>query len=354
MKQGIELIKELALAFGPPSCEGEVTALIERELQDCGAELTKDRMGNLLARLPGPQGSPRVLLSAHTDEVGFMITEIDDEGFLRFENVGGIHEGVLMGRQVLLGDEQRRVPGVIAAKGIHVQTAEERKKLPKSSELYIDIGTKDRAESEALLSRGDFGVFDVPFTRLGEQGEYMACKALDDRLGCAVLIELLRAVKDKHLPLDLYFAFTVREEIGRSGALVTANRLAPDVAFIIETTAIADHPLVPEHKRVASVGAGGVISLLDRSTIYDRTLVDLALDCAKVQQIPVQIKKYVSGGNDAACIQKSRAGVRCMALSAPTRYLHAPVSVAAVRDFEAMVALLAAVLEKLKGALEYV
>ncbi len=348
MKQGIELIARLAACFGPSACEGEVADAIREELDGLPVTVKRDRMGNLTAHLKGPENAPRVMLCAHMDEVGFMITEIDEDGFLRFDNLGGIDRRVLCGRNVLIGDERRRVRGVIAAKGIHLQSADERKKIPEQDNLYIDIGACDRAEAEQLVSLGDFGVFDTPFATFGKENGYLRGKALDDRMGCALLIEALRAVADKRLPLDLYFCFTVREEIGKSGAEVTANRILPHYALILETTAIADLPEVPAAKQVARVGEGGVLSLLDRATIYDRALVDRALALAREKQIPVQVKKYVSGGNDAAHIQRCGTGTRCLALSAATRYLHAPVSVAAARDYTAMLDLVVAMLENWK------
>lgn len=348
MKQGIELIERLARCFGPTSCEGEVATAIREELVGLPVVLHEDRMGNLVAHLQGPSDAPRMMLSAHMDEVGFMITEIDEDGFLRFDTLGGIDTRVLCGRSVMLGDESKRVPGVIAAKGIHLQDADERKKMPSVGDMYIDIGARDREDAERMVALGDFGVFDTPFLRFGKDGSYIRCKALDDRMGCALLIEILRAVADKQLPLDLYFCFTVREEIGKSGALVTANRISPDVAIVLETTAIADLPSVKAAKRVAKVGEGGVLSLADRSTIYDKELIAFALETAKAHGIPVQIKQYVSGGNDAAHIQRSGRGTRCLALSAATRYLHAPVSVAAVRDFETMRDLVIAMLNDWK------
>jgi len=352
VKSGVELIEKLALCFGPCACEGEVEQAIREELAQSRATLSTDRMGNLTAHLAGPEGAPRIMLSAHMDEVGFMITYIEKEGFLRFDTVGGIDRAVISGRAVLLGDETKRIPGVIAAKGIHQQTAKERKALPELSDLYIDIGTKSREETEKVLERGDFGVFDTRFARFGKEGAYIKCKALDDRLGCAVLIEVLRAVEEKALPLDLWFCFTVREEIGKSGAGVTANRLQPDFGIIVETTAIADVADVEPARRVATVGEGGVLSLLDRSTVYDRALIDFALETGAKYAVPVQVKRYVSGGNDAAHVQRSGAGVRCMALSAATRYLHAPVSVAAVRDYENMIGLLTHMLTDWKEELK--
>ncbi len=351
MRTGIELLARLCACFGPTSCEGEVARAIETELAGLPLTLQKDTMGNLTAHIKGPEGAPRVMLSAHMDEVGFMITEIDEDGFLRFDTLGGIDPRVLCGRCVLIGDEDKRVSGVIAAKGIHLQDKDERKKLPSGDDLYIDIGAKDRADAETLVSLGDFGVFDTPFAIFGKDGSYVRGKALDDRLGCALLVELARELTNTPVPLDVWLCFTVREEIGRSGALVTANRLCPDVAIVLETTAIADIAEVAPSHRVASVGEGGVLSLVDRSTIYDRALVDFALACAKKHDIPVQIKRYVSGGNDAAHIQKSGVGVRCLVLSAATRYLHAPMSVAARADYEAMRALLIALLSELREEL---
>ena len=344
MLSGVALIEKLCQAFGPTGCEEPVARLIREELQNTRAELTSDRMGNLVAHLPGPAGALRVMLSAHMDEVGFMITDIEEKGFLRFFRLGGIDPRVLAGRLVNVGDGEKTVPGIIAALGIHFTTKEDRKKVPDVDDLFIDIGVGSREEAEKLVAIGDFAAFDSPFAAFGQNDGWLKGKALDDRAGCAVLIEALRAVEKAGLPLDLYFCFTVREEIGLSGAAVTAHRIAPDFSFVIETTAIADLPGVPDARQVADVGKGGVLSLLDNGTIYDRDLVNFALATGQKNGIPVQVKRYVSGGNDAKHIQRSGSGVRCMALSAPTRYLHAPVSVAALSDITAIRDLLTAML----------
>ena len=339
------LIEKLSLAFGPSGCEGEVADIIRHELTGLPVELTSDRMGNLIAHLKGPEGAPRVMLSAHMDEVGFMITEIEKEGFLRFSTLGGIDPRVLVGRAVQIGNEDKRALGVISAKGIHFQDREERQKLPKISEMYIDLGVASREEAQGLVALGDFGTFDTRFVEFGKDKAYFSGKALDDRVGCAILLEVLRAAVAQRPALDLWFAFTVREELGISGATVAANRIAPDIAIVLETTAIADLPSVDASRRVANVGKGGVLSLLDRGTIYDRDLIDATLATAKERGIPVQVKRYVSGGNDAKNIQRTRQGVRCLAFSLPTRYLHAPVSVGKYSDVTAMVDLLSAMLE---------
>lgn len=344
MLNGVQLIEKLCLAFGPTGCEEPVANIIREELAGTRAEISTDRMGNVVAHLPGPAGAPRVMLSAHMDEVGFMITDIEDKGFLRFSRLGGIDPRVLAGRLVNIGDGEKTVPGIIAALGIHFMNREDRKKVPDVDDLFIDIGADGKEAAEKLVAIGDFGTFDTPFAVFGQNDGWVKGKALDDRAGCAVLIEVLRALEKSTPCLDLYFCFTVREEIGLSGASVTAHRIAPDFSFVIETTAIADVPGVSDARRVADVGQGGVLSLMDNGTIYDRALVDFALATGAENGIPVQVKRYVSGGNDAKHIQRSGAGVRCMALSAPTRYLHAPVSVASLTDIVAIRDLLIAML----------
>lgn len=336
MKDLITLIEKFSLAFGPSGCEAGVAALIREELSGLPIELSVDRVGNLTAHVASAAGAPRVMLSAHMDEVGFMITEIDKHGFLHFATVGGIDTRVMVGRAVQILGKDGILCGVISAKGIHFQDAEERKKLPKIEDMYIDIGVSDKESAEALVARGDFATFDTAFLPFGKDGAYLSGKALDDRVGCAILVSLLRRVAGGKLPVDLYCTFTVREEIGLSGATNAANRIAPDIAVVLECTAMADLPDVPAARRVADMGEGGVLSLIDRSTIYDRDLVDLALAVGARESIPVQVKRYLSGGNDAGNIQRTGRGVRCLALSAPTRYLHAPVSVMRASDALAM------------------
>lgn len=335
---GIELLKKLCLEFGPSGCEETVADEIERQLLGV-ASLTRDRVGNLYARLDGDgEGLPTVMLSAHTDEVGFMVKHIEDSGYIRIAAVGGIDSRVLCGRHVTLRGDEGDVHGVIASKAIHHQTAEERKKATKIKDMYVDIGATSREDAQRYLALGDYGVFDSDFVVFGENDKFIKSKAIDDRLGCAVMIELLRRLKaeGKKLPVNLVCAFTVREEIGRSGAQVAAQRICPDYAVVLESTAIADLPDVKPNSRVAEVGGGGVISIVDRSTIYDRDLVNGMLEIAKKNGIAAQTKKYVSGGNDAAHIHKSGVGVRTVAVSAATRYLHSASCVASIDDYEAI------------------
>ncbi|MCQ2353751.1 MAG: M20/M25/M40 family metallo-hydrolase [Clostridia bacterium] len=348
---GIKLLRDLCLTFGPTGCEEAVADEICRQLEGTtDAEITRVRCGNVYAVLHGEtkngETAKKVMLSAHTDEVGFIINEIDSDGYLKFSCEGGIDPRVLCGRHVTFRGKDGDVAGVIASKAIHHQTADERKTATKVKDMYVDIGAKNKEDAEKYVAVGVWGTFDSDFVVFGENDRYMKGKAIDDRLGCAVIIETLRRLKaeGKRLPFDLYCAFTVREEIGRSGAQIAAQTFEPDYAIVLESTAIADLPDVPANSRVAKVGDGGVISLADRSTVYDREFVDGTMKIAAQKNIPAQIKRYVSGGNDAGHIHKAARGTKTLAVSAPTRYLHSASCVAAAADFDSIRELIYAVL----------
>ena len=336
---GTELIERLCLLFGPSGCEDNVADFISEQISEVCDSLYTDKLGNLIAFIgSGAEGRKKLMISAHMDEVGFMITDIGDDGYLRFDTVGGIDESVLCGKSVTLGDEVNKLRGVIASKAIHHKKKAERLDLTPITSMYIDVGLSSRDEVLKYLDIGSYGTFDSEFVRFGKDGNKIKCKALDDRLGCALMIEVMRKIYPMRetLAQDLYFCFTVREEIGLSGAQVAAQTLSPDFAIVLETTAVADIADVPDASRVAVQGEGGAISLMDRSTIYDRDMVDFALATAEKNGIKTQIKKYVSGGNDASHIHKSGVGVRVLALSAPTRYLHSPACVVDLRDYTSM------------------
>ena len=334
------LIKRLCDLPGPSGCESAVAEQIKQEIAPFGADCITDRMGNVIAvmRFSANNDKPRkrIMISAHMDEVGFMVTEIRGDGNLSIGNVGGISDAVLSGRRVKLIGKQGLINGVIASKAIHLKEKEERAKAPKASSLYMDIGAKDADEASEHAYVGAYAVFDSEYYEFGE--DLVKAKALDDRMGCAAMIEMMSSLKTNPPAqnLDVCFCFTVREEIGLSGAKAAAYRLRPDLAIVLETTAIGDLPETEACRRVADVGKGGVISVADRSTIYQREVVDFALDLAKEKGIPAQIKRYVSGGNDAGHIHKSADGTRCLAISAPTRYLHSASCVISIKDFESI------------------
>ncbi len=342
-KSSVELIASLCNAFGPSGCEEMVADLICERIAPICEEVRRDRLGNVIARLDNNDGGrKKLMISAHMDEVGFMINEIGEDGSLRFTTVGGISTPVMSAKQVRVGNEKGQINGLISSKAIHLKPKDDRLKPEKAEKMYIDIGASSAEAAEELAPVGSFATFAPNFSLFGKDNKMMHSKALDDRLGCALIIELMESLKEQcsSLPLDIYFCFTVREEVGLSGAEVAANVIKPDYAIVLETTAVADIFGVDDSMRVSAVGGGGVISLMDRSTIYDKDLVRMALDVAKENGIAVQVKKYVSGGNDAAHIHKSGKGVKTLALSAPTRYLHSPNCVASLDDYDAMLALL--------------
>ncbi len=353
----LSLIRELSLLFGPTGCEREVADAIAGRIRSLCHSLRRDRMGNLVALLRcGDEQAPdrrRVMISAHMDEVGVMVTELCEDGYLRFDTVGGIHPSVLEGRKVTLGDEQNRVRGVIASRAIHHKKKKERNQPTPIEKLYIDIGASTREEAEAYLSVGSFGTFDSEFYTFGKDDTLMKGKALDDRMGCAAMIQVMERLSGDlpRIDADLYFCFTVREEIGLSGAKVVAEKLAPHAAIVLESTAVSDLPETPAAKRVASLSSGGALSIADRSTIYDRGLIDFARTVAAEEGIPLQLKQYVSGGNDAGSIHKTGVGVRTLALSVPTRYLHSPSCVASQADYRAVRDLVEAMLRRADEAL---
>ena len=233
-----------------------------------------------------------------------------------------------IGKPVVLGENE--IPGLIGLKAIHLVSSEEEKKVPKTDALYIDIGAKDREEAEKLVPPGTYGSFVGPPQEFG-QG-FLKAKAIDDRIGCAIMLELLK----EDLPLDVTFAFTAQEEVGTRGAFGTAFSVSPEVALVLETTTAADLPGVEGARRVCAPGKGPVISYMDGATIYDRDLFENLRRLAEDHGIPWQTKEYIAGGNDARTIQRSRSGVRVAALSAAVRYLHAPATVGSLADFENM------------------
>ena len=353
LPKDIERLRDLSLLFGPTGAERGVADVIEAKLPLLCDHFVRDRMGNLIALIrTGDLNAARrrrVMISAHMDEVGVMVSELCEDGLLRFDTVGGIHGSVLEGRKVVLEHEGKRVCGVVASKAIHHKKKDERNKLIPTNKLYIDIGAKDRADAETMVAVGSLGTFDSSFYLFGKNDSLMKGKALDDRMGCSAMLDVMASLMQNRPSgdLDLYFCFTVREEIGLSGAKVAAAKIAPELAIVLESTAVADLPDTPDGKRVATLGDGVAISLMDRSTVYDRAAVDFALQTAKETGISAQIKRYVSGGNDAGSIHKTGVGVRALALSVPTRYLHSPSCVASVDDYRTMRDLTEAMLRRM-------
>ena len=340
----LELLKELCRLDGVSGEEDRVRDCIRRYAEPYADQIRTDALGNLIVFKRGarPTGH-KLMLAAHMDEVGVIVTHVTDEGFLKFDFVGGVDRRVAIGKPVVLGPD--RVPGVIGLKAIHLVSREEEKKTPKTDALYLDIGAKDREEAVKLAPPGTCGAFVGEPEELGDG--FLKAKAIDDRVGCAVMLELLR----EDLPLDVVFAFTAQEEVGTRGAFGAAFSVTPEVALVLETTTPADLPEIEGARRVCAPGMGPVISYMDGGTIYDRGLFETLRRLAEDNRIPWQTKEYIAGGNDARTIQRTKSGVRVAALSAAVRYLHAPASVGSISDFENMLKLTRLFLREMVAAL---
>lgn len=328
----IETLKTLCALPGVSSREDEVRDYIRKRVEAHADSVRVDALGNLIVFKRGakPTGN-KLMLCAHMDEVGLMVKSVTDEGYLKFGCVGGIDRRILLGKRVSVGE--KGIPGVIGLKAIHLTTAEERKKVPKLTDLYIDIGAKDKAEALAQVELGDVCSFVSDAVEFGDG--MLKAKAIDDRVGCAVMVKLL----EEELPMDCTFVFTAMEEVGTRGAFGAAFSVTPEVALVLEGTTAADIPALEPERQVCWPGKGPVLSWMDGGTIYDRELFELLRSLAEENGLPWQMKHYLAGGTDGKAIQRTKAGVRVAGISAAVRYLHAPSSVCSLNDGSQMLAL---------------
>ncbi|MGB3340582.1 MAG: M42 family metallopeptidase [bacterium] len=322
------MFKELSEFIGVSGGEKRIKAFIRSKIEQDVEDIVEDPYGNLIVR-KGELKKPRILLTAHMDEVGFMIIGIEKTGLLKFSTIGILPQ-VILAKRVIIGD--KGITGVIGRKPIHQMKDDEKKKMPKVKDLFIDIGVTSKEEANKLVMVGDLGTFDTEYR---ENGETIFGKAFDDRIGCYILIQML-----KKTDLPLYCAFTVQEEAGLRGAGIVAYRVCPDIAFAIDTTASGEWPSDKDIPLYPEIGKGPVITIADRSIICDKQLVSLIINTAKEHNIPYQIKKPMIGGTDAGPIHLSRIGVRTAAIQTPARYIHSPMSIVSKRDIESGIRLL--------------
>lgn len=333
-----QLVKKLSAINGASGDEGRVREKII-SLLPADVKYKVDNLGNLIVEKKGKAApAKKLMVAAHMDEVGFIVSHIDDDGSLCFAPVGGVLPCVVFGRQLVINND---VYGAVAGKPLHLLEGDEKTAQPKISDLRIDIGAENKEEAEKLVSPGDFAYFT------GEQSDFgdgfMSGKALDDRVGCAIMLQMINS----ELSYDVTFVFTVQEEIGTRGAVAAAFSVNPDIAIVLETTTACDISGVSGEKKVCVLGNGAVVSFMDRSTLYDRELFKLGFDTAKEIGVKCQTKTVVAGGNDSGAIHKSGGGVRTMAVSVPCRYLHSPNCVIKETDMYDTAKLAAALIGKL-------
>lgn len=318
------MLKDLCLLNGTSGREETVRNYIIEKIKD-KCEYSVDALGSVIAFKKGKKApDKKVLVAAHTDEVGFIITDITDDGYLRFAPVGGIDAAVVLGRRVDING----IKGIVGAKAVHLLSDDEKKNEPAFDKLAIDIGAADKAEAEKAVSLGDCAYFASDYCEFGDG--FIKSKALDDRIGCMLMIELINS----NLEYDTYFCFNVQEEVGLRGSGCSAYAVKPDVAVILESTTAADIDGVTGGDKCCVLGKGPVVSFMDGRTIYDKQIFDLAFEVAKENNIKIQTKTKIAGGNDAGAIQKSGAGCRVAAVSLPCRYIHSGSSVVKIGDIE--------------------
>lgn len=333
------MLKELCLINGTSGDEGKVRDYIITQIKDY-CEYSVDNLGSIIAYKKGKKApKQKISINAHMDEVGFIVTGITDDGYLRFTSVGGIDSRVCLDRIVTVG--KKAVKGVIGDKAFHLLSSDEKDRCPSFDDLLVDIGATSKDEAEQYVSLGDFAYFDCDYVELGNG--YIKAKALDDRIGCMLMIELIKS----ELEYDTVFCFNVQEEVGLRGSKCTSYAVDADIAIVLESTTAADLDGVSGANRVCVLGDGPVISFMDNRTIYDRELFELGFTVAKENNIPAQTKTAVAGGNDAGAIQTSGDGARVMAISLPTRYIHSGASVVKASDIDETRRLLKALLPKL-------
>ena len=335
----IETLKTLCALNGVSGDEDAVRDYLRTQAEPYADAIRTDALGNLIVFKRGRRATgSKLLLCAHMDEVGFIVNDITEDGYLKFAPVGGIDPRVVIGKRVSVG--RGRIPGAIGLKAYHLVSAEEEKKVPDFEDLYIDIGAHDADEAAAMVKIGDTAVYDTPTYAAGDR---FVSPYMDNRISCLVLLMSMEILQ--HSDNDLYFVFTAQEEVGTRGAFGAAFSVTPEIALVLETTTAADLPEIEGARRVCAPGKGPVISYMDGGTIYDRELFETLRRLAEERNIPWQTKEYIAGGNDARTIQRSKAGVRVAALSAAVRYLHAPASVGSIGDFGQMLTLTRAFLE---------
>jgi putative aminopeptidase FrvX len=337
----IKLLEKLCNSMSVSGDEGEVRRIVLEEVKPYADEVKVDALGSVLVRKTGTGKKPlRVLLDAHMDEVGFMIVNDDSDGFFQFETVGGIDPRHLVGKQVIVGRDH--TVGVIGAKPIHLTTADERKHTISTDAMRIDLGPEGKAKV------GDRATFATKFKRVGPS---IMSKAIDDRIGVAILIELL-----KHAPknIELCLAFSVQEEVGLRGATVAAHYFNPDLAIAIDSTPARDLPNYEGNENIiynTKLGFGPAIYIANSSTIDDPRLVRFLEETAIKVKIPYQFRQPGGGGTNAGAIQKTRAGVPVVSVSVPHRYTHSPISISRVDDWKNTLNLLYTALNNMTHAL---
>jgi putative aminopeptidase FrvX len=351
LEPSFELLKELSESFGPSGFEREPAAIVKREAQKYADEITFDKLGSVVARKRGTSDAPKILLAGHIDEVGFVVTGIDEQsGFVTFSPLGGWFDQVLLGHRVSVRTSKGMIPGVIAAKPPHLLSPEERDKVVKKDQMFIDVGAsgKETAEKELGIRIGDPVAPWSPFTTT-RGGNVAIGKAFDDRVGTFIGLEVLKHLKTENIqhPNTVYIAGTVQEEVGLRGASTVGNMVEPDLAVALEVDIAGDVPGIKRNEAPSRMGKGPSILAYDATMIPNQAFKSFVIETAEKEGIPYQLSVVAAGGTDAGKFHIVRAGAPSIVIGVPTRHIHSHAAIVDFSDIGNAVKLVLALLKKL-------
>jgi putative aminopeptidase FrvX len=347
MKDVSALLQMFSDAHGLSGYEESVAELLRKELEPLVDDVRTDSTGNVIGIRKGE--GPTVMVAAHMDEIGLAVSHIDDEGFLRFVSVGGFYDPIVLGQRVVIhGHAGKMLPGVVGSRPIHLMDAEQRTKVPKLKEMFIDCGASSAANAmEMGVEIGSPMTMDRQFVRLGN--DFVTGKAFDNRAGLTMLVSALQRLKDMPVKATIQAVGTAQEEVGLKGARTSAFGLEPDVAIATDVTIPGDQPGVTKNECHVTTGKGPSITIMDaagRGVIAPRGIVKWLRESADRESIPYQLLVGDGGNTDATAISITRSGIPCSVISCPTRYIHSPVEVLSLRDLENGAALIASAIQR--------
>lgn len=347
LDETLTMLKDLTDAKGIPGNEREVREVMKKYITPLADEVTTDGLGSLIAKKVGKEGGPKIMVAGHLDEVGFMVTQIDDKGFLRFQPVGGWWGQVMLAQRVTIVTRKGDVTGIIGSKPPHVLSPEARKKPVEIKEMFIDIGASSRDEAQEWGIRpGDMIVPYFEFTVMNNEKMLLA-KAWDNRIGCAIAIDVLRQLQGTDHPNVVYGVGAVQEEVGLRGAKTAAAKIQPDIGFAVDVGIAGDTPGITEKEAMSKMGKGPQVVIYDASLVAHKGLRDLVTDTAEELNIPFQYESIPGGGTDAGSIHLTHNGVPALAITIATRYIHSHAAMLHRDDYENAVKLIVEVIKRL-------
>ncbi|OZT12188.1 peptidase M28 [Priestia aryabhattai] len=347
LDETLQMLKDLTDAKGIPGNEREPREVMKKYIESYADSISTDGLGSLIAEKVGDENGPKIMVAGHLDEVGFMVTQIDDKGFIRFQTVGGWWSQVMLAQRVTIVTRKGDITGVIGSKPPHILPAEVRKKTVEIKDMFIDIGASSREEAmEWGVKPGDQIVPYFEFTVMNNEKMLLA-KAWDNRIGCAIAIDVLKNLKGQEHPNVVYGVGTAQEEVGLRGAKTSANLIQPDIAFGVDVGIAGDTPGVSEKEAASKMGEGPQIILYDASMVSHKGLRDFVTDVADEMNIPYQFDAISGGGTDSGAIHISANGVPALSITIATRYIHSHAAMLHRDDYENAVKLITEVIKKL-------